>query len=107
MRVYAGLEPADDLDGHGKGGALPPGGSPRRRSWCGGQQNCFANDQVVVYCPERDERDSLRAADVTEPVALLVALQLADEFSAAGSQAGNDGVDVLDGEFDVTRKQKM
>jgi hypothetical protein len=42
--------------------------------------------------------DSLRAADVAEPVAVLVALELADEFSAAGSQAGNDGVDVLDGE---------
>jgi hypothetical protein len=41
--------------------------------------------------------DSLRAADVAEPVAVLVALHLADEFSAAGSEAGNDGVDVLDG----------
>jgi hypothetical protein len=50
---------------------------------------------------------SLRAADVTEPVAVPVALQLADEFSAVGSQAGNDGVDVLDGECDVARKQKM
>ena len=39
--------------------------------------------------------------DVAEPVAVLVALQLADEFSAAGSQAGDDGVDVLDGECDV------
>ena len=27
--------------------------------------------------------------------------QLADEFSAAGSQAGDDGVDVLDGECDM------
>ena len=47
-----------------------------------------------------------RAADIAEPVAVLVALQLADEFSAAGSQAGNsqagnDGVDVLDCECDV------
>jgi hypothetical protein len=31
-------------------------------------------------------------------VAVLVALQLADELSAAGSQAGDDGVDVFDGE---------
>jgi hypothetical protein len=38
--------------------------------------------------------DPLGAADVAEPVALLVALQLADELSAAGSQAGDDGVDV-------------
>jgi hypothetical protein len=35
--------------------------------------------------------DSLRAADIAEPVAVLVGLHLADEFSAAGSQAGNDG----------------
>jgi hypothetical protein len=45
--------------------------------------------------------DSRRAADVAEPVAVLVTLQLADQFSAVGSQAGNDGVDVLDGECDV------
>jgi hypothetical protein len=38
-------------------------------------------------------------ADVAEPVAVLAALQLADEISAAGSQAGNDAV--LDGECDV------
>lgn len=41
------------------------------------------------------------AADVAEPVAVLVALQLADELSAAGSQAGDDGVDVFDGEGDM------
>jgi hypothetical protein len=45
--------------------------------------------------------DPLRAADVAEPVAVLVALQLADELSAAGSQIGDDGVDVLDGECDM------
>ena len=39
-----------------------------------------------------------RAADVAEPVAVLVLLELADELSAAGSQTGNDGVDALDGE---------
>src|SRR4051812_33345099 len=42
--------------------------------------------------------DSLRAADVAEPVDVLVVLQLADELTAAGSQPGNDRVDVLDGE---------
>jgi hypothetical protein len=40
-------------------------------------------------------------------VAVLVALQLADEFSAAGSQAGNDGVDVLDGECDVADTRRV
>jgi hypothetical protein len=38
----------------------------------------------------------------TEPsrVDVLVALQFADELSAAGSQAGVDGADVFDGECD-------
>ncbi len=45
--------------------------------------------------------DTLGAADVAEPVAILVAPQLADELSAAGSQAGDDGVDVFDGECDM------
>ena len=42
--------------------------------------------------------DPLGAAEVAEPAADLVALQLADELSAAGSQAG---VDVFDGECDM------
>jgi hypothetical protein len=37
----------------------------------------------------------------------LEALKLADEFSAAGSQAGNDGVDVLDGERDVADTRRV
>jgi hypothetical protein len=45
-----------------------------------------------VLCQLDD--DPLGAADVAEPVAVLVALQLADELSAAGSQAGDDRVDV-------------
>ena len=42
-----------------------------------------------------------------EPVAVLVALQLADELRAAGSQAGKDGVDVLDGECDVANARRV
>ena len=45
--------------------------------------------------------DPLRAADVAEPVAVLVALQLADELSAACSRTGDDGVDVLDRECEI------
>ena len=43
----------------------------------------------------------LRASYVAEPVAVFVALQLADEFSARARMAGGDGVDVRDGECDV------
>jgi hypothetical protein len=45
--------------------------------------------------------DPLRVADVAEPVAVLRALQLADELRAMGSRAGDDGVDVFDGECDA------
>jgi hypothetical protein len=36
--------------------------------------------------------DPRRAADVTEPVDVFVALHLADELGTASSQAGDDGV---------------
>ena len=38
--------------------------------------------------------DPLRAADVAEPIPVPVALHLANELRPAGSQAGDDGVDV-------------
>src|SRR5205814_7608778 len=41
------------------------------------------------------------ATDVAEPVAVLVPLQLADEFGAVSPQAGEDIVDALDRERDV------
>src|SRR5271168_669127 len=45
--------------------------------------------------------DPLGAADVAESVAVLVTPQLADELCAAGLEASEDCVDVLDGERDV------
>jgi len=57
------------------------------------------NPSADLLCQLDD--DPFGAADVAEPVAVLVALQLADELSAAGSQAGDDGVDVFDGECNV------
>src|SRR5215210_3143622 len=45
--------------------------------------------------------DPLGAADVTEPVDVFVALQLADELRAVGSQARDRGVDVVDCECDM------
>jgi hypothetical protein len=36
-----------------------------------------------------------------------VALQLADEFTGAGSQGGDDGVHVLDGECDVANSRRV
>src|SRR5881396_2249420 len=45
--------------------------------------------------------DPLRAADVAEPIAVFVALHLANELRAEGSQAGDDGVDVVDCECEM------
>jgi hypothetical protein len=45
--------------------------------------------------------NSLRSANVAKPIAVLVAHQLADEFSAAGSQASYNRVDVFDEECDM------
>src|ERR1700683_1700650 len=45
--------------------------------------------------------DPLRAADVAEPIDVLVALHLTDELGAAGLQPGEDVVDVVDRKCDV------
>jgi hypothetical protein len=44
--------------------------------------------------------DPLRAADAAEPVA-APGVDLSDELDTAGSQAGEDGVDVFNRECDV------
>jgi len=49
---------------------------------------------------QRDD-DPCGAADVAEPVAILVLRHLADEFRAVGAQVGDSGVDVVDGEHDA------
>jgi hypothetical protein len=50
----------------------------------------------------QSDDDALGAADIAEPIAVLVLRQLADEFGAMGAQAGNDGLDVVDREHDAT-----
>jgi hypothetical protein len=50
---------------------------------------------------QRDD-DPLGAADVAEPMAVLILRHLSNEFRAVGSQAGDSGVDVVDGEPDAT-----
>jgi hypothetical protein len=49
----------------------------------------------------RLDDDPLGAAHVAEPVAVLIALQLADKLSAFGLQARDDGVNVFYGECDM------
>src|SRR5215211_7587256 len=45
--------------------------------------------------------DPLRAADVAEPIDVFVALHLANERPAVGSQASDGGVDVVDYECEM------
>jgi len=52
--------------------------------------------------------DALRAAQETEPVEVLVLRDLADELrTVAAAQAGNDVVDVIDGEHDAAYAQRV
>ena len=55
---------------------------------------------------ERDD-DALGAADVTEPILVLVLRQLANEFGAMGAQAGKDVLDAFDGEHGATYAQRV
>src|SRR6476646_2484570 len=90
----------------------PPPSSSTRRSATSCPSSAVASptcSSAANSAPSRTSADLLRqldddplgAADVAEPVAVLVALQLADELSAAGSQAGDDGCEVFDGECDM------
>src|SRR3954452_1811728 len=51
--------------------------------------------------------DALRATQEAEPVAVLVLRDLADQFGTVPAQAGNDVVDVLDGEHDAAYAQRV
>src|SRR5215831_852159 len=51
--------------------------------------------------------DALGAAEVTEPVAVLVLRHLAEEFGAVSAQAGKDVIDVFDGEHDSMQAQRV
>src|SRR5215217_7354289 len=55
----------------------------------------------------QSDDDPLGAADETEPVAVLVLRDLAEEFGAVCAQAGNDVLDVVDGEHDATDAQRV
>jgi hypothetical protein len=51
--------------------------------------------------------DPRGATDVAEPVAVLVLLQLVDEFGAVSPQAVEDVVDALDSERDMTDARRV
>ena len=49
----------------------------------------------------KHDDDPLRAADIAEPVAVLVALHPTNKLRAASVQPGDGGVDVIDGKGDT------
>src|ERR687895_1066874 len=55
----------------------------------------------------QSDDDALRATQEAEPVAVLVLRDLADEFGTVAAQAGNDVVDVIDGEHDAAYAQRV
>src|SRR6476646_1688034 len=55
----------------------------------------------------QSDDDGLRAAQEAEPVAVLVLRDLADEFGTVPAQAGDDVVDVVDGEHDAAYAQRV
>jgi hypothetical protein len=63
-------------------------------------------DQSANRLRQLDD-DLLGAADIAESVAVLVALQLADELCAASSEASDDLVDVIDDERNVADTQSV
>src|SRR5215204_1992282 len=55
---------------------------------------------------QRDE-DALRAPNVAEPILVLVLRHLANELGAMLLQAGNDVVDVVNGEHNATYPERV
>src|SRR5512146_1822233 len=53
------------------------------------------------------DHQALGPADVAEPVAALVLHDLADELGAVAAQAGEHGVEVVDGEHDPTDAERV
>jgi len=60
---------------------------------------------MVELLGQRDD-DALGAADVAEPVAVLVERHLSNEFRAVSAQAG-DVLDVVDGEHDPMQAERV
>ena len=75
--------------------AAPAGGSCPGTTTAAGEAVGGRPEPSADLLRQLDD-DPLPAADVAEPIAVFVALHLANELRAAGSQASDDGVDVLD-----------
>src|SRR6478672_5157679 len=55
----------------------------------------------------QSDDDALGATHEAEPVAVLVLRDLADELGTVGAQAGDDVVELVDGEHDAADAQRV
>src|SRR5437867_3817063 len=73
------------------------GCSPTRSSLASAVLRRPCGNALPELLGKRDD-DALGAADVDEPIRVLVLHYFADQFGAVGEQARDDVVDVIDGE---------
>src|SRR5262245_5827808 len=92
------------------GGVEPPRGEAERsaRTTCYTPVNGWLPTRVSLATRHalaelfgKPDNDALGAADVADPIRVLVLHHFADQFGAAGAQARDDVVDVIDGEHDA------
>src|SRR5262245_9171502 len=77
-------------------------------SGCIAQRSASATARGALPEPlGKCDHNALRAADVTEPVHVLVLSDFADELCAMGAQAREYVLDVVDGEHDATYAQRV
>jgi hypothetical protein len=55
----------------------------------------------------QSDEDAFRSADVTEPILILVLHHLTNELGTTSAQAGNDILDVVNGEHDATYSERV
>src|SRR5437762_4029940 len=84
----------------------------RQELWCGDGQYrpgppLAAPMEGSAELLGQSDDDALRATQEAEPVDVLVLRDLADEFGTVAAQAGNDVVDVVDGEHDAAYAQRV
>src|SRR5215470_1736549 len=85
-------------------GSIPTGSSPAARQMPF-YLRPYGNALPELFGKRND--DALRAADVTEPVHVLILGYFAYELRAMSAQAGEDILNVVDGEHDATYAQRV
>jgi hypothetical protein len=67
----------------------------------------MSNAELLADLLGQGDNDALGAAEVAEPIHILVLCDLAEKFGAVGAQAGDGVVDVVDGKHDTMQAQRV